>query len=717
MDFTALDMTRMTGGGGDRRGGNSGSSGGASASFIGSRAVKDGSRLLETYTLLEEIGHGQYGVVTKAKHRSKFGTFFAVKHIDKAKAGAKGLSSVFSEVETLTMLHHPGIVALEDVFMDEHNLWIVMEYVGGGDLYEALQKRTAQNQQLLHSGAAAPGTLSAGFPEGQVRKWLVDLLLALDYLHGKGIAHRDLKLSNVLVAENQHRVKIVDFGFAILVGTDNTLTSFCGTTAYMAPEIIGNLSYGMPVDMWALGVMLYHLLCGELPFQAPPPTSRSGGGGDGALSLEALILDGVVTFHQAAWSDVSQGAKELVLKLLTVDPARRYTAQDALKHFWIRLALSGTDGEDSSFFDDSASNSPSATGNGSGGAGGANSAGGALNGSTGATGFSGVEKGGTRWKQRAKHIFRAGGFAVIAAHRLVFLAKMLALRREGLDFALLRSFSFLVGRHYDPISRSLNARAVCPGSARVISQLCSMLEASTTIESFDISYNNVDGVDAVQQIVRVASTHASLTHIYLEGNPIPALAGRSLVRLARSNPRLKVVSVAHTGLPQEIVQQLTASLKRPGGSSAAIGLSSYATAGGLASRGTANNYANLAPPKSPPTLGGSSGGASAATGAGPPRGFSQTNVTNGRLAAPPSGHRITSPDASSHRPSAPPVATSSSTPGAPGGGTTTLAPSALSSAPPRAAAVRTPSGAQHTATGATSLLPAIRGAMLPPTRR
>ena len=464
------------------------------------RTTKDETKeaigsLFDKYQMLEELGHGAYGTVTKARKRIPHSPLYAIKHIDKKKAGAKGLSEVFSEVETMSLLHHPNIVHLEEVFQDEENLWIVMDYVPGGELQKALKNVTR-------------------FDEPSARRMAINLLMATDYIHDKGIVHRDLKPANCLLSEEgDMSLQIADFGFAVMVlGQDSCLTSFCGTTAFMAPEIILDINYGKPVDMWAIGVILFLLLSGDYPFDPS----------DGDQLNEAIVR-GRYSFSNPVWKGVSTGAKDLISKLLVVDPSRRLTARDALKHFWVRAGM--TEAVDCAIHSDD------------------------------------DESEQRRCKRCARTLLRGGIIAVAAAHRLVFGLRCIQLRREGCDLPLLRNFSYLVSGRYDPPQRMIRASGAMVGNAKAMLHLIAMLEHSDTTDTFDVSSNGIDSLDVTQQIVRVASSHPSLTALDLQDNPIPPLAGRALQRLARATTRLRSINVGGTQIGADVAHQINQSLK------------------------------------------------------------------------------------------------------------------------------------------------------------
>eukprot|EP00756_Hemistasia_phaeocysticola_P001380 Hpha_TRINITY_DN10981_c0_g1::TRINITY_DN10981_c0_g1_i1::g.26854::m.26854/K08794/CAMK1; calcium/calmodulin-dependent protein kinase I len=254
------------------------------------------------------LGKGAFGVVRLCRKRES-GEEFAVKCIDKGKLHGSALEALHSEVEIMTQVRHFNVVRMVDFFETAEFFYIVMELVTGGPLVDAI-------------------TPKEPCAEETVRQIARSLLVAVDYLHSQGIVHRDLKPANLLLARpgQIHEIKITDFGFARLVGSDGFLHSATGTHSFMAPEVIKGEQYGVEVDMWSVGVILFMLLCGRMPFR--------GGGSSGELSR--AICSGEVPFTAPAWESVSAGAKKLVAACLIVPREQRITAKDALLSSWIR---------------------------------------------------------------------------------------------------------------------------------------------------------------------------------------------------------------------------------------------------------------------------------------------------------------------------------------------------------------------------------------------
>nr|CCC91692.1 putative protein kinase [Trypanosoma congolense IL3000] len=464
------------------------------STLIESRALTSSTRTVSFdhhYELLEELGKGAYGTVWKCCRRHDSSKRpYGVKIINKRDAGAKGLRCVMGEVETMSLLSHPNIVRLEETFHDEQNLWIVMEYMAGGELQRALKR-------------------DGSFTELQTRRITMQLLFALEFIHQKGIVHRDLKPENCLLSEGDLVCKISDFGFAVLVGVDQCLMSFCGTTVFMAPEIFSDVNYGKPVDMWALGVMVYLMFTGEYPFM-----------GRNQKETTEAILKAEYNMKEGKINEGSLALRDFISKLLVVDPNRRYSARDALKHPWIKVAMSmGAPEEEPSV--------PKMSG------------------------------------LRPRSVFRALSIALMAAHRLCYLryCRMLESSECG-QCTLLRNFSYVVSGKYEPPHPALDCSGMFLRCPRGLALLLPMLEVSRTIESLDLSNNNIFNLTILQQLIKAVNNHPSLVWLNLSNNPIPTLAGRGLLRLARSpQSRLTYLGLEGTQLSAESLAQIASALK------------------------------------------------------------------------------------------------------------------------------------------------------------
>uniref|UniRef100_A0A8D0ZG67 Serine/threonine-protein kinase DCLK1 n=2 Tax=Artiodactyla TaxID=91561 RepID=A0A8D0ZG67_PIG len=213
-----------------------------------------------------------------------------------------------NEVSILRRVKHPNIVLLIEEMDVPTELYLVMELVKGGDLFDAI---TSTNK----------------YTERDASGMLYNLASAIKYLHSLNIVHRDIKPENLLVYEHQDgskSLKLGDFGLATIV--DGPLYTVCGTPTYVAPEIIAETGYGLKVDIWAAGVITYILLCGFPPFR---------GSGDDQEVLFDQILMGQVDFPSPYWDNVSDSAKELITMMLLVDVDQRFSAVQVLEHPWV----------------------------------------------------------------------------------------------------------------------------------------------------------------------------------------------------------------------------------------------------------------------------------------------------------------------------------------------------------------------------------------------
>eukprot|EP01135_Chromosphaera_perkinsii_P009587 Nk52_evm37s1810 gene=Nk52_evmTU37s1810 len=263
-------------------------------------------RVTEDYRLLKTIGKGGFSVVINGLKKST-GRQVAIKVIDKSKAGDKALYLTLKEIRLQLQCKHPNIVRVEDYFQDHDNFYIVMELLKGGELFHEIVKRKF-------------------YSERDASVVMQQLLDSIEFMHHKGVVHRDIKPENLLLEDEDcgSVLKIADFGLAFDIENPPPLGSISGTPAYMAPEMIAKKEYGELIDEWACGVVLYILLCGYPPFWS-----------DSRQKLFSSIEYGLFEFDSPAWDDVTAEAKDLVSSLLQVDPKKRLTAKEALKHPWI----------------------------------------------------------------------------------------------------------------------------------------------------------------------------------------------------------------------------------------------------------------------------------------------------------------------------------------------------------------------------------------------
>eukprot|EP01119_Soliformovum_irregulare_P007561 TRINITY_DN19_c0_g1_i1.p1 TRINITY_DN19_c0_g1~~TRINITY_DN19_c0_g1_i1.p1 ORF type:complete len:312 (+),score=26.38 TRINITY_DN19_c0_g1_i1:10-945(+) len=264
----------------------------------------------EVYELGEEIGRGAFSIVHRVVNKET-GEQFAMKIINKEKVGmeAKVEERMKREVDILKSVRHPNIIPLHDLFETENRLYLVMELVSGGELFNSIVERQF-------------------YSEEDARAVIRNITSALDYLHERKIAHRDLKPENLLLKnKNETRVMISDFGLSRILGEDtNTMHTACGTPYYVAPEILDpqRRGYGLEVDLWSLGVITYFLLAGYLPFM-----------GETLPEVVQLITAGQYDFPSPYWDNISEEAINFVSLLLTKNVSKRMTAKDALDHPWL----------------------------------------------------------------------------------------------------------------------------------------------------------------------------------------------------------------------------------------------------------------------------------------------------------------------------------------------------------------------------------------------
>ncbi|XP_015197446.1 serine/threonine-protein kinase DCLK1a isoform X3 [Lepisosteus oculatus] len=262
--------------------------------------------IAERYKVGRTIGDGNFAVVRECVERST-GREYALKIINKSKCRGKE-HMIQNEVSILRRVKHPNIVLLIEEMDTYSELYLVMELVKGGDLFDAI---TSTNK----------------YTERDASGMLYNLASAIKYLHSLNIVHRDIKPENLLVYEHHDgskSLKLGDFGLATVV--DGPLYTVCGTPTYVAPEIIAETGYGLKVDIWAAGVITYILLCGFPPFR---------GSSEDQEALFDQILMGQLDFPLPYWDNISDSAKELITSMLQVDVDQRYTALQVLDHPWV----------------------------------------------------------------------------------------------------------------------------------------------------------------------------------------------------------------------------------------------------------------------------------------------------------------------------------------------------------------------------------------------
>lgn len=261
----------------------------------------------DIYDLKEELGKGAFSIVKRCVQKTS-GLEFAAKIINTRKLSARDHQKLEREARICRALKHPNIVRLHDSIQDEGFHYLVFDLVTGGELFEDIVAREF-------------------YSEADASHCMQQILESVNYCHVHGIVHRDLKPENLLLASKVKgaAVKLADFGLAIEVqGDQQAWFGFAGTPGYLSPEVIRKDPYGKPVDIWACGVILYILLVGYPPFWD-----------EDQPRLYAQIKAGAYDYPSPEWDTVTPEAKNLINSMLTVNPAKRITATEALKHPWI----------------------------------------------------------------------------------------------------------------------------------------------------------------------------------------------------------------------------------------------------------------------------------------------------------------------------------------------------------------------------------------------
>ncbi|XP_034174170.1 calcium/calmodulin-dependent protein kinase II isoform X21 [Osmia lignaria lignaria] len=265
------------------------------------------TRFSDNYDLKEELGKGAFSVVRRCVQKST-GHEFAAKIINTKKLTARDFQKLEREARICRKLQHQNIVRLHDSIQEENYHYLVFDLVTGGELFEDIVAREF-------------------YSEADASHCIQQILESVHHCHHNGVVHRDLKPENLLLASKAKgaAVKLADFGLAIEVqGEAQAWFGFAGTPGYLSPEVLKKEPYGKPVDIWACGVILYILLVGYPPFWD-----------EDQHRLYAQIKAGSYDYPSPEWDTVTPEAKNLINQMLTVNPSKRITASEALKHPWI----------------------------------------------------------------------------------------------------------------------------------------------------------------------------------------------------------------------------------------------------------------------------------------------------------------------------------------------------------------------------------------------
>ncbi|XP_078055566.1 calcium/calmodulin-dependent protein kinase type II subunit gamma-like isoform X5 [Mustelus asterias] len=265
------------------------------------------TRFSDEYQLYEELGKGAFSVVRRCVKLST-GQEYAAKIINTKKLSARDHQKLEREARICRLLKHPNIVRLHDSISEEGFHYLIFDLVTGGELFEDIVAREY-------------------YSEADASQCIHQILESVNHIHQHDIVHRDLKPENLLLASKckSAAVKLADFGLAIEVqGDQQAWFGFAGTPGYLSPEVLRKDPYGKPVDIWACGVILYILLVGYPPFWD-----------EDQHKLYQQIKAGAYDFPSPEWDTVTPEAKNLINQMLTINPAKRITATEALKHPWV----------------------------------------------------------------------------------------------------------------------------------------------------------------------------------------------------------------------------------------------------------------------------------------------------------------------------------------------------------------------------------------------
>ncbi|XP_059909924.1 calcium/calmodulin-dependent protein kinase (CaM kinase) II beta 1 isoform X10 [Gadus macrocephalus] len=270
-------------------------------------AVTTCTRFTDEFQLYEELGKGAFSVVRRCVKLCT-GQEYAAKIINTKKLSARDHQKLEREARICRLLKHSNIVRLHDSISEEGFHYLLFDLVTGGELFEDIVAREY-------------------YSEADASHCLHQILDSVHHIHQHDIVHRDLKPENLLLASKckNAAVKLADFGLAIEVqGEQQAWFGFAGTPGYLSPEVLRKEAYGKPVDIWACGVILYILLVGYPPFWD-----------EDQHKLYQQIKAGAYDFPSPEWDTVTPEAKNLINQMLTINPAKRITAQEALKHPWV----------------------------------------------------------------------------------------------------------------------------------------------------------------------------------------------------------------------------------------------------------------------------------------------------------------------------------------------------------------------------------------------
>ena len=261
------------------------------------------TNISKEYTFGKTVGEGAFGKVRLGVHKATKQTR-AIKILQKSKIDMKDL---LNEIEILSKLSHPNIMQIYEIFDDNTNIYIVSEYCKGGELFDIISKK-------------------GNFSEHDACIIMKQLMSAICYSHQNNIVHKDLKPENILMDDDKGslNIKIIDWGCAQTIKSVQKTSNADGTSYYIAPEVLRG-EYNEKCDIWACGVILYILLCGYAPFD-----------GETDEEIHSKVLEGKFEFPEEDWKNVTDEAKNLIKKMLTMDIDKRISALETMKDPWFQ---------------------------------------------------------------------------------------------------------------------------------------------------------------------------------------------------------------------------------------------------------------------------------------------------------------------------------------------------------------------------------------------
>jgi serine/threonine protein kinase len=273
------------------------------------RAAIGYHNFFDYYEMLDEIGEGKFGLVKLGIH-FKTKERVAIKIIKKESMNVSDLELVKGEIDIMKLCRHPNVVRLLDHFENSEYIFIVMEYLSGGDLGNHLHVK------------------NFNFTEKRASEILFQIAQGLNYLHSYGVLHRDLKPDNIMLSDSSENatIKIMDFGLSKILAPQEKVKDGFGTLSFVAPEVLIRQPYNKQIDIWSMGVTLYYMLTGALPFDDE---------NDNEEVIAKMIVFNEVVFPEKLWKSRSKDVIDLIGQCLIKNPEKRITVEQFLLHPWV----------------------------------------------------------------------------------------------------------------------------------------------------------------------------------------------------------------------------------------------------------------------------------------------------------------------------------------------------------------------------------------------